>query len=170
MTDWEEYRMTMPTFVRRLVWIAVLGATIGGTGLLGPATPAFAEPAQLDLARYRGKVVYVDFWASWCGPCKQAFPYMAKLSRQYRPQDLVIITIDEERQRAPGEAFLRQVQSKLPVVWDSEGTLAKTWQVNELPMTILFDRQGKPRFRHTGFLSDKTAEYSAQVDALVKEH
>jgi len=72
--------MTMPTLVRRLVWIAALGATIGGTGLLGPAAPAFAEPAQLDLARYRGKVVYVDFWASWCGPCKQAFPYMAKLS------------------------------------------------------------------------------------------
>jgi len=156
--------MITPRFLRRLVRIAALGA-----GVLGLSITAAAEPATLDLAKYHGKVVLVDFWASWCAPCKQAFPFMAKLSRQYRPRDLVVITVNAERQRAPGEAFLRQVQSNLPVVWDSEGTLVKTWQVNEMPTTILFDRKGKQRFRHQGFLPDKTSEYLTQLDALVKE-
>jgi predicted transcriptional regulator len=58
----------------------------------------------------------------------------------------------------------------LPVVWDSDGAVVKAWQVNELPATIVLDRKGKTRFRHTGFLADKTGEYTAQIDALVKEH
>jgi thiol-disulfide isomerase/thioredoxin len=133
------------------------------------ATAASAEPVSLDLANYRGKVVVVDFWASWCGPCKQAFPFLATLSHHYRPGDVVVITVNEERQRAPGEAFLRQVQSNLPVIWDSPGTIGKSWAVNEMPTTLLFDRKGKMRFRHQGFVVDKTPEYQAQLDALVKE-
>jgi len=134
------------------------------------ATAASAEPTSLDLTKYHGKVVLVDFWASWCGPCKLAFPFMAKLSRQYRPGDVVVITINEERQRAPGEAFLHQVQSNLPVIWDSAGTIGKAWNVNEMPTTLLFDRSGKMRFRHQGFVVDKEPEYQAQLDGLIKEH
>jgi len=139
---------------------------------LSLATAAAAEPAPggIDLAKYRGKVVMVDFWASWCAPCKQAFPYMEKLTRHYAARDLVVITVNAERQRAPGEAFLHQVKSTLPVVWDSDASVVKAWQVNELPATILIDRKGKVRFRHTGFFPDKTPEYTAQIDSLVKEH
>ncbi|WP_428332667.1 TlpA family protein disulfide reductase [Novosphingobium sp.] len=136
---------------------------------LALATPASAEPDKLDLAKYRGKVVMVDFWASWCAPCKQAFPYMAALTHRYAPRDLVVITVNAERSRTPGEAFLRQVKSTLPVVWDGDATVVKAWQVNELPATILIDRKGKTRFRHTGFFLDKTPEYNAQIDTLIKE-
>jgi thiol-disulfide isomerase/thioredoxin len=134
------------------------------------ATVASAEPTSLDLAKYRGKVVLVDFWASWCGPCKLAFPFMAKLTHEYRPGDVVVITINEERQRAPGEAFLRQMKSNLPVIWDSAGTIGKMWNVNEMPTTLLFDRNGKMRFRHQGFVVDNAPEYRSQLDNLVKEH
>ena len=161
----KDFRMTDRLSVfRRLTRVVVLG--LG----LGLAVTACAEPASLDLAKYRGKVVMIDFWASWCAPCKQAFPYMAALTRKYPPRDLVVITVNAERQRAPGEAFLRQVKSTLPVVWDADASLVKTWQVNELPATILIDRKGKVRSRHTGFFPDKTPEYTAQIDALVKEH
>ncbi|WP_353230870.1 TlpA disulfide reductase family protein [Novosphingobium sp.] len=143
--------------------------------LLGcSATVAHADPradsAGLDLAKYRGKVVYVDFWASWCGPCKQAFPFMAQLSRKFRPADLVVITVDEERQRASGEAFLRKLQSTLPVVWDSDNAIGKAWAVNELPVTLMFDRKGKMRFRHQGFVAANTAEYENQIKTLIAEH
>jgi thiol-disulfide isomerase/thioredoxin len=132
------------------------------------ATTAGAEP--LDLAKYRGKVVVVDFWASWCAPCKLAFPVLARLAHQYPPGDLVVITVNEERQRAAGEAFLHQVQSTLPVVWDSEGTIGKVWAVNEMPTTLLFDRKGKMRFRHQGFVPGNAHEYQGQLDTLVREH
>lgn len=143
---------------------------LGGLTLALCATAATATPASLDLGKYRGKVVMVDFWASWCGPCKQAFPFMAKVSRRYAARDVVVITVNEERQRTAGEAFLRQVQSRLPVVWDADGTVAKPWAVNELPVTLLFDRTGKMRFRHQGFVLANTAEYETQLDTLVKEH
>ena len=148
--------------IRRFAPLAALVLTLS-------ATVASAEPASLDLAKYRGKVVLVDFWASWCGPCKQALPFVATLSRHYRPGDLVVITINEERQRAAGEAFLHQVQSNLPVIWDSAGSIGKIWTVNEMPTTLLFDRKGKMRFRHQGFVAGNTAEYHSQLDALIKE-
>jgi thiol-disulfide isomerase/thioredoxin len=132
--------------------------------------PVRAESGALDLAKYRGKVVLVDFWASWCAPCKQAFPALAKLSHDHRAQDLVVITINEERQRPAGEAFLRQVQSRLPVIWDSAGSIGKSWTVNEMPTTLLFDRKGKLRYRHQGFVAGSAAEYAGQIDALIKEH
>lgn len=134
------------------------------------AGSAHAESAQLDLAKYRGKVVLVDFWASWCAPCKQAFPVLAKLSHDHRADDLAVITINEDRQRPAGEVFLRQVQSHLPVIWDSAGTVGKSWAVNEMPTTLLFDRKGKLRFRHQGFVAGNATEYANQLDALIKEH
>ena len=157
-------------FIRIVVlgWIVVWG--VSGLAMTMPANAAPAGPAGLDLAKYLGKVVMLDFWASWCAPCKQAFPYMSALTRQYAARDLVVITVNAERQRAPGEAFLHQVKSILPVVWDADASLVKTWQVNELPATILIDRKGKERFRHTGFFPAKTPEYTAQIDSLVNEH
>ena len=151
-------------------FIRIVGLGLGGLAMAMTATAAPVGPAELDLAKYRGKVVMLDFWASWCAPCKQAFPYMATLTRHYAGRDLVVITVNAERQRAPGEAFLHQVKSTLPVVWDADASLVKTWQVNELPATILIDRKGKVRFRHTGFFPAKTPEYAAQIDSLVKEH
>jgi cytochrome c biogenesis protein CcmG, thiol:disulfide interchange protein DsbE len=112
-------------------------------------------------------VVYVDFWASWCGPCKLSFPFMAELARRHHG-DLVILTVNEERSREPGQAFIRQVQSRLPVVWDSDGSMGRAWQVNAMPTTLLFDRDGHLRYRHEGFLVEKKEEYIAQVDALIR--
>jgi len=155
---------------RKLPLLATIRAALFALGTLGLAATAMADPAGLDLAKYRGKVVMVDFWASWCAPCKQAFPYMASLTHKYAARDLVVITVNAERHRAPGEAFLRQVRSTLPVVWDADASVVKAWQVNELPATILIDRKGKVRFRHTGFFLDKTPEYTAQIDSLIKEH
>lgn len=148
-----------------------LRSTLGALALLllAWAPAARAEPVALDLAPYRGKVVLVDFWASWCGPCKQAFPFMAGLTHRYRATDFVVITVNEERQRTSGEAFLRQVQSPLPVIWDSAGTIGKAWAVNEMPTSLLFDRKGKMRFRHQGFVLGKTDDFQAQLAGLINE-
>jgi thiol-disulfide isomerase/thioredoxin len=156
--------------IRRRGHLAALAALLLGCSATVAHAETRAEPAGLDLAKYRGKVVYVDFWASWCGPCKQAFPFMTQLSRKYRPADLVVITVDEERSRASGEAFLRKLQSTLPVVWDSDNAVGKAWAVNELPVTLMFDRKGKMRFRHQGFVAANGAEYENQIKTLIAEH
>ena len=130
---------------------------------------ARAETDALDLAKYRGKVVYVDFWASWCGPCKLSFPFMAKLAARYPAGDVAVVTVNLDRQRPAAEAFLRQVHGTLPVVYDPAGNLAKTWKVADMPTSLVFDRKGAMRFRHQGFFPGKTAEYEAHITQLVRE-
>jgi thiol-disulfide isomerase/thioredoxin len=152
----------------RLARRTLLGACAGLLAM-APMTSR-AETDALDLARYRGKVVYVDFWASWCGPCKLSFPFMQQLAARYPAGDVAVVTINLDRQRPQAEAFLRQVHGTLPVVYDPQGDLAKTWKVADMPTSLVFDRKGTMRFRHQGFFPGKAAEYEAHIAQLVREH
>lgn len=155
--------MTIARFTRRAALaLAALAAT-------ATALPAHADAPALDLSPYKGKVVYVDFWASWCGPCKQSFPFMQGLASRYPAGDLVVLTVNVDRQRPAADAFLRQVHSTLPVVWDSKGDAARTWKVADMPTSLVFGRDGRMRFRHQGFFPGKTGEYEAHVAQLVRE-
>ncbi|WP_421836434.1 TlpA disulfide reductase family protein [Novosphingobium sp.] len=145
----------------------VLGG-LAGTALAGLCTPAQAA-ASLELARYRGKVVYLDFWASWCGPCKLSFPFMQELAGRYPAGDLAVVTVNVDRQRGAADAFLRQVRSSLPVIYDAAGDLAQTWKVADMPTSLVFDRKGAMRFRQQGFFPGKLREYESHVAQLVQE-
>lgn len=146
---------------------AVLGG-LAGVALIGVQRPAMAA-ASLDLAKYRGTVVYVDFWASWCGPCKLSFPFMHQLAARYPGGEVAVVTVNVDRQRAQADAFLRQVRSTLPVIYDVQGDLAQAWKVADMPTALVFDRTGKMRFRHQGFFPAKVREYQAHVAQLVRE-
>lgn len=141
------------------------------TLLLGRATHALAAaPAGLiDLGAYRGRVLYLDFWASWCGPCKLSFPFMAGLARRYPPRDLAVVTVNLDRSRAQADSFLARTGGGLPVVYDSAGVLARIYRVSDMPTSILFDRQGHARFTHKGFHPDQTATYLGHIDQLVHQ-
>ncbi len=146
---------------------AVLGG-VAGAALAGICTPAEAA-ATLDLAHYHGKVVYVDFWASWCGPCKLSFPFMEQLTTRYPASDLAVVTINVDRQRSAADTFIRQVHSSLPVIYDAAGDLAQTWKVADMPTSLVFDRKGTMRFRHQGFFPGKVREYDGHIAQLVHE-
>lgn len=144
----------------------------GALGLLGAlALPAIAraEHATLDLAAWRGKVLYVDFWASWCAPCRQAFPFMAGLLQRHAGEGLAVVTINQDRQRAAGEAFLRQLDAHLPVIWDADGALGQAWRINAMPTTLVFDRKGTLRLRREGFQPQDLAATRVTVEALLRE-
>ena len=89
------------------------------------------------------------------------------LAGRYGANDLVVLTVNVDRQRPAADAFLKQVRSTLPVVWDSKGDIAKAWKVNDMPTSLVFDRDGKMRFRHQGFFPNKAAEYEGHVAQLV---
>jgi len=152
-----------------------LGAGLAPVSSVAPAVlvaPARAEiaPAALDLAAYKGRVVYLDFWASWCGPCKLSFAYMNQLRARYTDKDLVIVTVNLDRNRAAAAGFLYSVGTHLPVIYDPEGHIAAHHGVATMPTTLLIDRTGKQRFVHRGYFPNKTDEYGAHVAALVAEH
>jgi thiol-disulfide isomerase/thioredoxin len=134
------------------------------------ASPIRGQSTRLDLSAYRGKVVYLDFWASWCGPCKLSFPYMARLRQQYGSQGLVVVTVNLDKNRAQADAFLKTVGVTLPVTYDSAGMLAKQYKVSDMPTSVILDRTGKVRFTHKGFFLNKTTQYSAHVAQIVNEH
>ena len=147
---------------------SVLGGLAGAAAAAALPRPVLAA-ASLDLAKYRGKVVYVDFWASWCGPCKLSFPFMQQLAARYPAGDLAVITVNVDRQRAAADRFMQQVRSSLPVVYDAAGDLAQAWKVADMPTSLVFDRKGAMRFRHQGFFPGKVREYEAHIAQLVRE-
>lgn len=148
----------------------VRGLKLGAILLASGATvSAQAQPATLNLSELRGRVVYVDFWASWCGPCKQSFPYMTNLTRQYSGREFAVVTINVDRSRAQADAFLRKMGSTLPVIYDTSGDLAKQYKIKDMPTSLLIDRTGRIRFTHKGFHPKELAAYKAHIDQLINE-
>jgi thiol-disulfide isomerase/thioredoxin len=126
------------------------------------------EGALPDLAS--AKVVIVDFWASWCVPCKQSFPTYDELQREFGPQGVVILAVSVDRTAADMEKFLRRLQPGFSVVRDAQQQLVAQVAVPTMPTAFVLDRHGTVRFVHTGFHGERSrAEYVEQIQALLSE-
>jgi len=105
---------------------------------------------NFDLAHYRGKVVYLDFWASWCTPCRASFPFMAEMAATH-DDDLAIVAINVDEHRADAQGFLADYETPFDIVFDPAGKLAGEHQVPGMPTSFLFDRDGQLIGSHVGF-------------------
>ncbi len=128
-----------------------------------------AGAAGLDLSAYRGKVVYIDFWASWCGPCKQSFPWLDGLMQSYGSQNFVVIGVNVDKDRERADRFLNDFPAVFPIVYDPKGELASTYKVSGMPSGILIDRTGHVRFQHAGFSDKQKGPYEEQLQSLLAE-
>jgi cytochrome c biogenesis protein CcmG, thiol:disulfide interchange protein DsbE len=126
--------------------------------------------ASLDLTGFRGRVVYLDFWASWCGPCRQSFPWMEILKSQYAAQGLEIVAINVDADRADADKFMRKFHPTFEVRFDPKGELAEFYKVHGMPSSVLIDRHGVARFAHVGFRPVDGPIYEAQLRELLAEH
>ncbi|MEE8412590.1 MAG: TlpA disulfide reductase family protein [Acidobacteriota bacterium] len=122
-----------------LIAAALPGATFAG------------EPDLLDLGQWEGQVILLDFWASWCGPCAESFPWMSEMSRKYGEQGLVIVAINLDAERPNADRFLADHPSSFKHVFDPDGILAEAYGVQTMPTSIIIDRSGHPVARHQGF-------------------
>ena|ERR1700722_7188560 len=125
--------------------------------------------ASLDLTGLRGRVVYIDFWASWCGPCRQSFPWMESMKSTYEAQGLEIVAVNLDRDRADADRFLNQFHPTFNVRFDPEGDLATFYRVQGMPSSVLIYRHGVARFTHVGFRPVDGAIYEAQLRELLAE-
>jgi thiol-disulfide isomerase/thioredoxin len=136
------------------------------------SVPALAGPADelLRLDAYRGKVVYIDFWASWCGPCKLSFPFMRQMLGAFHRDDFVIVTVNMDHNRQRADAFLSdQNRDGLPVIYDPSGLIAKHFSVTAMPTSLVVDKSGVVRFRNEGFFADRVSAYAAHIWELLSE-
>lgn len=128
--------------------------------------PAAATASELDVAQYRGKVVYLDFWASWCVPCRKSFPWLNELAKKY-PDDLVVVGINVDHERSAANRFLEKYPARFPLVFDPEGVLAKKYQLQGMPSSVWLDREGNIAERHIGFREESKASYETKLRKLM---
>jgi thiol-disulfide isomerase/thioredoxin len=133
-------------------------------------TPAvFASPDE-SIADYRGSIVYLDFWASWCGPCKLSFPFMQRLQSKYADEGLKVIAVNLDRKRTLADKFLREIDGELPqIFWDPKGEWAEHYDVKDMPTSVLIDRSGQVRFIHEGFHKESIPQYITHIEQLLAE-
>ena len=125
---------------------------------------------DFDLQKFHGKVVVLDFWASWCVPCRRSFPWMNSMQEKYGSDDLVIIGVNLDADNADAQAFLSETPAEFRIINDPDGTLAREHDVIAMPTSYVFDRSGNLVTRHLGFKVKRQEEYEALlVDTLNKE-
>jgi thiol-disulfide isomerase/thioredoxin len=146
--------------VRSFVWVTVLTV-----GLLGSWGALAAAPE--GLAPITGKVVWVDFWASWCVPCRRSFPWMNTMHRKYGEQGLQIIAVNLDKDRALADGFLAEVPAEFSLRFDPAGQLAREFKVQAMPSSYLLDSSGNVIASHFGFKTAETPDYEQRIlDAL----
>jgi len=118
----------------------------------------------------KGKVVIVDFWASWCGPCKESFPAMNDLQKTYADKGLVIVAVNEDEEKSDMQDFLKDNAATFTVVRDAEQKLVGVAGIQTMPSSFVLDDTGKVRFIHSGFHGAETRkEYGQQIESLLKK-
>ncbi|HEY0682211.1 MAG TPA: TlpA disulfide reductase family protein [Steroidobacter sp.] len=134
---------------------------------LAPAV--FATDDALDLEQFRGKVVLIDFWASWCVPCRQSFPWLNEMQAKYRDRGLVVIGVNVDRERADADRFLKQTPADFQIVYDPEGSLAEHYQVPGMPSSYVIGRDGQQLHVHIGFRNGMREQREAELERLLAD-
>jgi len=157
----------------------ILIAAIVAAGFVSPASatdagqpaPAFSlptakgEPVALD--KLRGKVVYVDFWASWCGPCRRSFPWMNDMQQKYGGKGFVVVGVNVDKKRSDADKFLAQNPANFTIAFDEAGATPSAYAVKGMPSSYLIDAQGNVVYVERGFLDEHKAEIEQRIAALV---
>ena len=164
-------------------WVTnLLAAVVVGSGLAAPVAGALAPgenpPAigladqhgnVVDLTKLRGKVVLIDFWASWCGPCKQEMPVLEALHKKYAKRGLVIVGVNIDNQKKKMANFLEANPVTFRHVRDEKLRVASAYEPPTMPSSYFIGRDGKVRFVHAGFQKKDAAKFEAQIQALLAE-
>jgi peroxiredoxin len=140
----------------------------------GQPAPAFAAPAlqgqgDVELARYRGSVVLLDFWASWCGPCRQSLPAFERLRTELAPQGFEIVAVNVDENPRDGLDFLKKYPVTYPTVRDPQAELASRYGVQAMPSSYLIDRSGVVRAVKLGFHKNDMPKLRESISTLIRE-
>jgi len=183
MTDRRFSRLHFPDHGRRdcLQWLGALAA--GALSL--PALPASAaeppgagQPAPdfdlpgrdgaVQMAALKGRVIYLDFWASWCGPCRQSFPWMNQMQARHGNRGLQVVGINVDKRQADADRFLAETPASFPIGFDPTGSTPRRYAVKGMPSSFLIGSDGQILLTHSGFRDEDTAPLEAEIVAALK--
>ncbi|MFI4891681.1 MAG: TlpA disulfide reductase family protein [Steroidobacterales bacterium] len=138
----------------------------------GPA-PAFTldglSGETATLSQYKGQVVMLNFWATWCGPCQQEMPLLDQMFRKYKPAGFTLIGVNVDKEAPAVRQLLARKPVSFPVLLDPASQVSKAYHVDEMPSTVLIDRKGNVRFIHRGYKPGDENEYQDRIRQLIRE-
>lgn len=163
--------------LRTLDTLAMVVLILLAPGRLGASQPKpapniivqNADGTPVDLASYHGKVVLVDFWASWCPPCKTSFPALDALYREYASQGLEVLAVNLDERRRDAESFLGAHPHRLTVLFDPKSGSPVAFGVKGMPSSFLIDKSGHIRFTHMGYSGNVDESYRREIVELLAE-
>ncbi len=134
-----------------------------GPGASAPDFTLDGRSGQVKLADYRGKYVYLDFWASWCTPCKRSFPWMGELQKRYGAAGLEVVAINVDTARGDADRFLAQTPAGFTVAYDPAGATPKAYAIKGMPSSVLIDPAGNVVLVHAGYNDAAALKIEAQL-------
>jgi peroxiredoxin len=148
------------------------GSAAPGGAAPAPA-PGFTLPARaggaVSLADFRGQVVLINFWATWCGPCRKEMPLLDQIYRRYAPLGFALLGVNVEADSAGAEAWLEGTPVTFPVLFDRESAVSRLYDVTAMPSTVIVDREGRVRYVHHGYVPGTEDAYQDQIRQLLRE-
>ena len=155
-----------------LILVTATFANIEASSAEGVA-PDFNLPAasgsEVSLADFSGQVVMINFWASWCGPCRQEMPLLDALHARYESLGFTMLGVNVEEDSTLADSFLEETPVSFPILYDRENSVSKMYDVVAMPSTVIVDRTGKIRFIHHGYVPGTENDYQDQIRALLRE-
>lgn len=147
--------MKVRQLILSMTWFC-MATTASAASAAGPATPAVLKP-------YLGKVTYVDFWASWCGPCAQSFPWLNELRARYGDR-LQVVGVNVDEDPAAEAVFLQKHPASFLIIEDHKGQLAALYAIQGMPSAVILNAQGQVIHQHAGFKSAQTGDYESAIN------
>jgi peroxiredoxin len=166
-------RIRWTTQLVALAALALMGGAVGAATTPASGAPDFTLPSldgpNLRLQEQRGQVVMINFWATWCGPCRVEMPHLARLYDKYRGSGFTVlaVNIDEDPYKAANLA--KQLGMRFPVLLDKEKKVSRLYDLSTMPSTILVDREGRLRYVHRGYRDGYEETYDRQIRELLRE-
>ena len=132
-----------------------------------PVQAEIYDISQLDLKSHLGKVVYLDFWASWCKPCQRSFPWMNALLSKYPAESFTVITVNLDAESEAMHQFLDKVPADFDIYHDPSGRIAEQFKIEGMPTSYLIDSSGKVVKKHIGFYTRHIEKYEREIEELL---
>ncbi len=162
----------MSKLLRPALLCSALLTTLSLASDIRPA-PDFSLDAldgkQVALNELRGQVVMINFWASWCVPCKEEMPLLEQMYRKYKSMGFTLLGVNVEPESDKAEALLEKNPVSFPVLFDRENRVSKLYNVARMPSSVLIDREGNVRYLHRGYKPGDENTYLNHIRALVRE-
>lgn len=134
-----------------------------------PAFSVAGDMGKLNLSDFQGKVVYLDFWASWCGPCRASFEWLNEAHEKYADKGLVVIAVNVDKEKELAERFLKDNPAKFHIGYDPEGGVAQTYRLKGMPSSYMINRKGQLQATHVGYRAKDKIALEEKIRSLLAE-